>query len=306
MPWLRFQRGLSARFSIFVLRIREMTGFSAEYHATGFFVAVRLETDQSRRMDYLVTARHCIDEARAYGRLYIRFNRTAGGYEEIETGLDEWELHDSADVAAIMVHRDRLPSGMTQQDVDQSSLSLSHFIGPGPDYRFEGMVDHIGAVKIQPTVGYEIYFVGLFSEHAGSERNLPIARFGHIARMPGKVSIEHQGTSSEIVAYLAEIHSIGGLSGSPVFFLHPMMIGTERVRNDGSVSATRYDLAHISGFLGLVSGHYPLSVEAHEGLSQGDTSFNSGVAIITPADAIRELLMREDLVTKREAIPIED
>ena len=52
-------------------------------------------------MEYVVTARHNIDEARSQGTLYIRFNLNDRPYIEVPTSPDDWLTHDSADVAAI-------------------------------------------------------------------------------------------------------------------------------------------------------------------------------------------------------------
>lgn len=272
--------------------------------ATGFFVRVPVEgVGEALRVDYLVTARHCIDEARAQGAggtVYIRFNKKAGDFAYIETDVDGWLEDDTADVAALMSLPSALPPGVTPSDVEAASLKLAHFVGPGPDYRFQGIADGIGEVDVQPRVGHEVYFLGLFTEHAGSERNLPIARFGHISRMPDLIEMEHGGVRFKTIAYLVEFHSIGGHSGSPVFFLYPMMVGTPQRDEKTDTNWMQIDQAHISGFMGLVTGHYPILSETTTEMGDTAVELNSGIAVVTPACAVKELLMREDFVEQRK------
>ena len=61
--------------------------------------------------------------------------------------------------------------------------------------------------------GDEVFYPGLFSRHAGAEKNLPILRSGNIAMMPtedlpdAKIG-DYRGL---IDAYLIEARSMGGL-----------------------------------------------------------------------------------------------
>ena len=64
-------------------------------------------------------------------------------------------------------------------------------------------------------VGDEVFLTGLFANHIGQQRNLPIIRVGNIALMPEE-PVQHPSLGP-IDAYLIEARSIGGLSGSPVF-----------------------------------------------------------------------------------------
>jgi hypothetical protein len=275
-----------------------------EPQATGFFVRVPLNSNPPAGADYLITARHCIEDARQYGgTLYVRINKKAGGFIEIPTSVDDWVAHDDADVAAILGIRTALPEGTNSTDLDQASLRLASFVGPGPEYKYTGEAPGVGTVEIQPRVGHEIYFLGLFSQHYGHERNLPVARFGHISRMPCQLEMESGGTRFEAVAYLAEFHSWGGHRGSPVFFFYPMMLRTDYVDDQGNVTRAGDQPIHVSGFMGLISGHYDISKEAKKVgdiLGQVQFELNSGIAMVTPAEAVKQLLMRDDLVAERE------
>lgn len=296
--------------SVFFLCINKLDGgvIKREPAATGFFVKVPLKVGQQmQRVEYLVTARHCIYEARRDAiddKLYVRFNLKSGTFVEVESNIDDWITHPSADVAAIMVRNTKRPEGLSSVDVDAGGLLIELFVGPPPKYELVTRIDELGEepIRMAPTVGYDVYFPGLFTQHSGKERNLPIARFGHISRMPAAVKIRHAGTDSTIVAYLCEFHSMGGHSRSPVFFEHPVMRETEMVDENGNpTGVNRFDTARAFGFMGLVSGHYDLSAtEAPSGDSLGDmqAKMNSGIAIVTPAEAVRQLLMEDEVLVK--------
>jgi hypothetical protein len=273
--------------------------------ATAFFVRVPLNSNPPAGVDYVITARHCIEEAREYDSLYVRINKKVGGFIEIATRVGDWLTHDAADVAAIPILATALPSGVEPADLDQASLKLADFVGPGPEYKYIGEHPLFGKVEVQLRTGHEIFFLGLFTQHYGHERNLPVARFGHISRMPSSLEVQSGGTRFEAVAYLAEFHSWGGHSGSPVFFLHPMMLRTDYVDDQGSVTRMRDDLVHISSFMGLISGHYDIRTKAKttgDVLGRVQVRLNSGIAIVTPAEAVKQLLMRDDFVAKREQL----
>ncbi|MEE9261826.1 MAG: hypothetical protein V3U95_04520, partial [Dehalococcoidia bacterium] len=275
--------------------------------ATAFFVRVPLESTIAKAsVDYLVTARHCIEEAMSYGSIFIRWNRKQGPFIEVETRCADWHLHDNADVAAILMLPTVLPKGTQITDFDSASLSINEFVGAGPYYEFKGETQSdIGpiSVEVRPTVGYEAFFLGLFTQHYGEDRTLPIARFGHISRMPGLLDMKHpDGSKFQALAYLMEFQSWGGHSGSPVFFLHPMIIEDHSNVQGGWVT-TAVNHVHVSGFMGLISGHYDISKQAKttgETWGTVQTSLNSGIAIVTPAEAVRQLLMREDIVKQRK------
>jgi len=275
------------------------SGLQRKPKATGFFVRVPIE-NMTDSLDYVVTARHCVDEARQYGKIYIRMNCNTGRFTEIPTDVKDWLIHDSADVATIPLLPTVLPPGV---QLEQISLKLADFVGNSPDYMYVGETQ-FGKVEIQPRVGHQVYFMGLFTQHYGQERNLPIARFGNISRMPGNVIlVGADKTESEVIAYLVEFHSIGGHSGSPVFFMYPIMVRDQRLlkltedKSELNVCADVI-LAWVSGFMGLVSGHYDIEQEARKSgdiLGEIQVKMNSGIAIVTPAEAVSQLLLREDL-----------
>ena len=119
--------------------------------------------------------------------------------------------------------------------------------------------------------------------------------------MPDTVSLTNaDGTASNVIAYLAEVHSLSGFSGSPAYFTYPMVV-QEQTKVGGVDVSTGVHLAWIHGGLGLISGHFEIATEAETSGGDIQVQHNSGIAIVTPADAIRRLLMRNDVADARVA-----
>ena len=94
-------------------------------------------------------------------------------------------------------------------------------------------------------VGDELYMAGLFTRRFGSDCNRPIVRSGIIAAMPDE-PIPDSKTGLSFSAYIAEVRSIGGLSGSPVF----VALGPARAHNGQITLELQFAL------LGVVRGHW--------------------------------------------------
>ena len=68
--------------------------------------------------------------------------------------------------------------------------------------------------------GDEAFVVGRFISREGRQKNVPSLRFGNIAQMPGEPIIDPV-SGFEQEAFLVEVRSIAGYSGSPVFVQIP-------------------------------------------------------------------------------------
>jgi len=163
-------------------------------------------------------------------------------------------------------------------------------------------------------VGDELFSPGLFIQSAGQNRNLPVIRFGNIARMPGREMITlNAGARGDILirAYLAETHSWGGFSGAPVFWHYDYTIATpiNAIRLGPVPPSSTLAMPQRSqperlnvvigkgwtiALLGLVSGHFGIPTKA-KNHADIETEINAGMAVITPSANIRELLMRDDM-----------
>jgi hypothetical protein len=284
--------------------------------ATAFFVF-----DRSVAAPYpvwVVTARHCIQEARASGRqMYLRVN-TKDSFVDIPTNPDDWHESTSSDVA--------LAYWLGPPECVITSVPLDQFVGA--DYRYHGAADLPIAADIAKMggqlvlVGHEVFFVGLFSQHAGRERNLPIARFGAVSRQPSEpISVQRSdGSIEELEGYLVEARSWGGHSGSPVFWYYPISevffvpdptarpMNREARRRAGAKAANQRQIpisreGGLIALLGLVSAHFDIPQQAQ---TQGDvlgqvvTNINAGIAVVTPAHHIRELIESEPVQEERD------
>src|SRR6266404_714733 len=238
---------------------------------TGFFIVME---QAGVHFSYLVTAKHVLDEAQRGGfkNVEARLNKKEGSAEIVKlVDNDQWIRYENpaVDVAITAYSIDfnvfdcaAMPLRMF---ADAHSVS-QHGIGPGD----------------------ELFTVGLFSLKEGRQRNIPIVRSGIIAAMPNE-SEPFIRTSGTYHAYLAEMRSIGGLSGSPVFVFidHRNRI----VPYTGLImSGERNDWTIFC--IGLIRGHWDLDRETSDtivaqdekedvrlGFSKGE-NLNVGIAIV--------------------------
>lgn len=282
--------------------------------ATAFFVQ-----DRSGEPPYpiwVVTARHCIDEARASGQqAYLRVN-TLESYVDIPTSPDNWHFAHDADVA--------LAYWLGPVECVITAVPIDQFVDA--DYRYRGSADLPVADKMREAggqsvdVGHEVFFVGLFSQHAGRKRNLPIARTGSVARRPIEpVTVQRSdGSTEELEAYLVEARSWGGHSGSPVFWYYPIaevtfvpdptpLPANPKVRRAMGIPEHRPQIpisreGGLLALLGLVTAHFDIPQEARprgDDFSTFEMRLNSGIAVVSPAHKIRELIETEAVQEER-------
>ena len=254
------------------------------YRATAFLIASpTLETDVGGMA--LITARHNVLEAqRQYGNTWVRVNTKDGGALDIEV-TEEWQFPDdpACDIAAIPFWP---PEG--------SDL----FPIPTEWFATEEIVKEKGI-----GIGDDAFVVGLFSQRVGRDRNEPIMRSGNLAAMPGEPFHDSRSGGS-YHAYLMEVRSIGGLSGSPV------VVALNRYTRldvfDESVKPFDPDDTWTFYLLGLIRGHWERTVEAdfQQTDLHGDErqTLNTGIAIVTPIEPVLRLLEGEQFVAQRAGV----
>jgi hypothetical protein len=246
-----------------------------KYGGTGFFVSIRSEVLPETQFVYLVTARHCVEKAKNYGPLYLRLNTRDGGAKFIEIDM-EWYYpdNDASDVAVLPFAPN---TEMFQYRHIQEGMWLTE----------ERIAEHrIG-------VGDDLYVIGLFTERYGRQRNSRIVRTGILAGMPDE-NLQDENSGLDYRAYLAEVRSIGGLSGSPVFvFLHPGRVW------EGTVSLDRKAF-----LLGIIRGHwdYRKRMEAIDYAADELDQVNMGIATVTPIQDALDIINGEDLVKQRRQV----
>lgn len=231
---------------------------------TVFFISVPLDAENLAL--YAITARHVIVAANRESedkRILLKVNSRDGGPKLLATSFSDWSVH-------------------SDPYVDVAVYSFSDW--QGLDFRTIGSESLATASVMQQQgigIGEEIFLVGLFSEHAGKKKNIPIVRVGNIAAMPEEQIETKMGRDIvNIDAYLVECKSIGGLSGSPVF-----------VHIDAKNQVPWYYLTPpppsptITYLLGLMHGHWEFPSSKPDTLkldeARGD-SVNVGIAIVIP------------------------
>jgi hypothetical protein len=228
-------------------------------------------SDGHRMLDdnFVVTNRHVIHEM---GEPFIRVNRRDGGIAVIRTNRNRWRHHpDNDDVSALRF--DAL-----SEEHDLLGLNESAF------------VDSLVISNYNLGIGDDVAMVGRLVEHDGRLRNLPTARFGTLAMMPGeqfKNRFDHEQES-----FLVDCQSMPGFSGSPVLLLFPSSARSSQALLTSMVWLLGIDWMHVNEKEPIRT---PDGEKSKDGLF---VKANSGVAGVIPAWRIRQLLdtwkVRED------------
>jgi hypothetical protein len=250
---------------------------------TAFFVH-RSSEDRQSSTTYLVTARHVIDNASrdaSDGRIWVRLNTRAGGTDWIETKARDWLPHsddETVDVSVLPLRPAFDKFEWAAIDVATAlddSIIVSRGIGPGD----------------------ELFFPGMFVNHRGQQRNVPIVRMGNIAAMPNPD--EKVWTRIGLIdAYLVEARSVGGLSGSPVFVALDVVWQDDNGEWRGTGGQ--------SYLLGLMHAHWAETVTGAEEADDSPDSptsaqVNMGIGVVVPVRYIVEAINQPRIAAAREA-----
>jgi len=251
-------------------------GVSVKWVGTGFLVSLEEKKGEDTfRFTYLVTANHVADDLDGVP-FKIRANRKSGEAVEIaanEYGDLVWHRHPKGESVDVAVCWWQMPS----RDLDLLSIPTGMFL------------TREIAEKTNVGPGDEVSITGLFTKIKGQSKNLPIVRIGNLAMVPhGPVVPSGVGN---IEAYLVEVKSLGGISGSPVFIRQTVDIpglflwGT-------NTPATAQAYSNVIRLLGLAHGHWNIDLEEIDNpmIKHVEDGFNVGLAIVVPASHILEVL----------------
>jgi len=231
---------------------------------TGFLCA---HNDRGVSWQYLVTNKHVIEQIGG-DRIFVRVNKADGGSEIF------W--HDKS---GIFCHSDNT--------IDLAAMICNLF---KTEHRIlyipldEAIANENTISDEEIGIGDGVVLVGLFTSHYGEVESLPVARFGNIAAVPKeKVNTQY----GRVHAYLVEIHSIAGLSGSPVFAQMPAL----RIRPGGHSRVPK----RATYFLGVLQGRFVLDEPVDSVSVSEDTprENNSGIGVVIPAERVIELLNQD-------------
>lgn len=270
---------------------KETAAGNIHWGGTGFFVGIPLESDPDVCARYLVTAGHVADQLES-GKFFVRVNKTGGGTAELEfptTGIyqadkQKWYRHPSkfTDVAVY-------PCSPNPSLFDFMSIPIGQFLN-----------DKI-TQEYQIGIGDETVMIGLFSKHKGDTKNIPILRLGNLCMFPDESIARVKGAGGAVDsmnAYLVEVRSTGGLSGSPVFVKRTVVLTLpdqqgrpQKMQGEGEI--------HL---LGLAQGHWEIDPKDRNNIfirSGTEESINLGIALVVPAYVIREVLEQDELAALR-------
>jgi hypothetical protein len=221
---------------------------------------------------YVVTAKHCVQpfdhlENGPFHKTWLRVNMRHAGSMHLEIPPEEWVCHQTADVAV-------LPLALNMHTFDY----LYYPVRNGATAEF--------IKRHSVTPGEDVFITGLLISHPGKSRVLPIVRVGNIAAFPGDPIHLMTGEDS---AYLVEVRSLGGLSGSPAFVhllpLHAGATGNVGITPAGIGTAGRTYL------MGLVHGFFPTTKNDPDGIGEwAEEPLNTGISVVVPLDRVLDII----------------
>lgn len=145
------------------------------------------------------------------------------------------------------------------------------------DFRDAALYSHMGF-----GLGEALAAVGLYEIYSGTDQTTPIVRTGTLAMRPEEpVPLKASGgrPATREWLYLAELRSIGGMSGAPVFAQHRF----------GATSGS-FEIS----LLGVLLGGWDRI------LGRTPDRINEGIAMVAPAWILKQILEREVFALERE------
>ncbi|MEP7038872.1 MAG: serine protease [Acidobacteriota bacterium] len=255
---------------------------------SGFLVFVSSKALKGKGYLYVITNKHVIYK----NCFFVRVNRKDNKTEIFEIVSDNWEFHPTSDIAIAFILLK-----------DSSSLKY-HYFADDMLFTREMIKDFdIG-------LGEDVYMVGRFVHHAGKIINLPSVRSGIISAMPNPDErIKTEMGNQE--AFLIEMRSISGFSGSPVVYdfpmtellIHVMSKGELNKFSDRKLTPEGFNLRAKTLLLGIDSGNFPLFEKVYKESWENEvkkfdpTNYkaenHSGFSVVIPAWEILDLLNSE-------------
>jgi hypothetical protein len=277
-----------------------------EAGGTGFLVNVWPEGeddfDGGYEHLYAITNEHVVSENAICPSPVIRLNTHTGKHDVYPLDCDGW-IPDPGGSDLAVHYFGLVESGSFRYQ----SISTEKFISES-DVRYS---------RIGP--GDDVFMVGRFFLHEGTQRNTPSLRFGNISMMPFE-PVKHPSLRDQ-ESFLVEMRSMSGYSGSPVFLYHPYRAPTPKVdrgilRHTGSVlikqgAPEKTSLWNVK-LLGIDWGHIPFQApvlrksvnnDGSVGYSETDlvAEDHSSQSGVVPAWILYDLLHSEGFKEMRKA-----
>lgn len=255
-------------------------------YGTAFLVSIPNERGTGE-FEYLVTAKHVLENENEefFRRVFVRLN--------------------NRDKSAELLVLDVVPSGPNQNVFTHNDPSVDIAVIPVvPDQdKIDFLTIPISMIKSKEdfkkttiTAGSDVFFVGLFMGHYGDKVNTPIFRFGRVAMITDdRIRWQEGGKPVQLAElYLLETMSFGGNSGAPVFFSlgidrepGKLYVGTEITL--AGVMRGNFNEPRVGTFIPVPNAVLPAFAQ------------NIGIAAVTPAYLLHDILYSEKLKKLREA-----
>lgn len=247
---------------------------------TGFLVSFAHERGATT---YVITNRHVIKD----GFTTIRVNTSGGGVESVEIPPEAWVMPSGPDDIAAA----SLINVSTQDWAARPLIWADVFLDKAS---FDARMDELNV-----GIGDDVFMAaGRFSGHSGRQQNQPVVRYGNISLMAGPPVRDADG--HDVTAYLVEMRSLPGYSGSPVFLHIP-----PGIRGNGTMMPFYNESIAL---LGIDTGHKLASEPVQSYDKKGPVGdlyvkLNTGIAVVAPVWKIDELLRGSDLNDQRQDEP---
>lgn len=285
-----------------------------KYLGTGYIVSVgyghgHIITEEKNGVKFttryprmhLVTAAH-VAEALEGLDFYIRANKKDGTVAVIEADHNtRWWYHpterSSVDAALMLLSVE----AVIQLDISPIPITM--------------FVNNDLIVEKNLGIGDGVFIAGLFTKVQGKDKSIPIIRTGNVAMMPNELITftDKEGNEKLIHAHLVESHSIGGLSGSPVFIRETVRINAGvqfkkgfylNTVNSPTPEIPGIEHVELAGtgrffFFGSTVGHWEVRVGSTNTVLE---AINMGVSPIVPAQKILEVITQPELLTLMEEV----
>ncbi len=250
-------------------------------NGTGFFVGVKHADTENTFSVYFVTAKHVLKDkdGNYLPEIVLRLNKKEGDSQLIKFTLNDIKIFEHTD-----------------KDVD---IALFNCLPDQNVYDFKFIPDNLIASKEVITTneiaeGDEVFFAGLFTSHIGQKKNQPIIRFGKVALISDeKIEWKEKDKPAKFMdLLLLECQSFGGNSGSPVFYqLNPL-------RKPGQISMG----GPIVFLAGIMTGSFlhGNQIQITDTVANLVSLQNVGIAAVTPADKLHEILFSDEMVKLRK------
>lgn len=260
------------------------------FYGTGF-LTVNYIDDVS--FQTVVTAKHVIDKIKSHGssEVHVRLNTHGGAARIMAAKVEHWHNHPNPQIDVAVC-----PSVIPLEVFDIMHVPISDKDVLTPELVSR---ENVG-------VGDEVFIAGMFVARLGEAKNIPIIRVGTIAAMqsePIKTTFGYHH------AYLVELRSIDGLSGSPVFLnLPPITHESGKVRFRNSKSRPFYPMGMLLGHDQVGSHGDRIEIEQpnltrpekKKKLLEVTAPLNTGIGIVLPIEIVKEAINQPKLEELRK------